>query len=107
MVGDRPFGRDDGDSEGSGAADPAVRRITEGRLWWGVLRFGVPLVVGMALYTTFNLIDMFMISRLENAKEALGALGICDMVAALPKEQRLRVRQRAVRPGVEEDFVKG
>src|SRR5438128_468435 len=66
------------------AEDPAVRRITQGSLAWGVLRFGVPLVVGMALYTTFNLIDMFMISRLENAKAALGALGLCDMVAALP-----------------------
>jgi putative MATE family efflux protein len=66
------------------AASRAVRRITEGSLAWGVLWFGVPLVVGMALYTTFNLIDMFMISRLENAKAALGALGICDMVAALP-----------------------
>src|SRR5215813_12578899 len=66
------------------AEDPAVRRLTEGPLALSILRFGVPLVVGMGLYTTFNLIDMFMISRLENAKAALGALGICDMVAALP-----------------------
>jgi putative MATE family efflux protein len=66
------------------AEDEAVRRVTEGPLWWGVLRFGLPLVAGMALYTSFNLVDMFMISRIENAKAALGALGICDMVAALP-----------------------
>lgn len=64
--------------------DRSVRRLTSGPLAWGVLRFGMPLVVGMTLYTTFNLIDMFMISRLENAKVALAALGICDMVAALP-----------------------
>lgn len=74
-----------GDGEGPGApSDPAIARLLEGPLFAGVLRFGTPLVVGMALYTTFNLIDMFMISRLENAKAALGALGICDMVAALP-----------------------
>ncbi len=58
-------------------------RLTQGKLSWGVLRFGLPLVVGMALHTTFNLIDMFMISRLENGTEGLAALGVCDMVAAL------------------------
>src|SRR5688572_11722550 len=69
---------------GTAKSERAVKRILEGPLGWGILRFGFPLVVGMFLYTTFNLIDMFMISRLENAKAALGALGICDMVAALP-----------------------
>lgn len=64
--------------------DPATRRLLEGSLAWGVLRFGLPLVVGMALYTTFNLVDMFMISRLEDAATALAALGICDMIAAIP-----------------------
>jgi putative MATE family efflux protein len=62
----------------------ALERILSGPLFPGILRFGFPLVVGMFLYTTFNLIDMFMISRLENAKAALGAIGICDMVGALP-----------------------
>lgn len=60
-----------------------VRRLTEGRLVWNVLRFGTPLVVGMVLHTAFNLIDMFMISRLPNGTEAVAALGICDMVAAV------------------------
>ncbi|MCB9708586.1 MAG: MATE family efflux transporter [Myxococcales bacterium] len=58
-------------------------RLTKGKLSWGVLRFGMPLVVGMALHTTFNLIDMFMISRLEEGTAGLAALGVCDMVAAL------------------------
>src|SRR5262249_20642226 len=58
-------------------------RILHGPLAWSVARFGVPLVVGMFLYTLFNLIDMFMISRLEGSEAALGALAICDMVAAL------------------------
>ncbi|MEM9193570.1 MAG: MATE family efflux transporter, partial [Myxococcota bacterium] len=39
--------------------------------------------MGMILHTSFNLIDMFMISRLENATAALAALGLCDMIAAL------------------------
>jgi putative MATE family efflux protein len=37
----------------------------------------------MILHTTFNLIDMYMISRLEESTAALAALGICDMVAAV------------------------
>ncbi|MEZ4288085.1 MAG: MATE family efflux transporter [Polyangiales bacterium] len=41
------------------------------------------MVVGMVLHTLFNLIDMFMISRLPNASAALAALAICDMVAAI------------------------
>lgn len=65
-------------------AERSVKRILEDPLAPGILRFGFPLVVGMFLYTTFNLIDMFIISRLENSAAALGALGICDMVAALP-----------------------
>lgn len=60
-----------------------VRRITHASLPFGVLRFGGPLVVGMALHTTFNLIDMFMVSRLAEGAAALAALGICDMLAAV------------------------
>ena len=69
---------------GSGArALAAVKRITEGPLALGVARFGLPLVVGMALHTTFNLVDMFMIGRLPNGGLGLAALAICDMVAAV------------------------
>jgi putative MATE family efflux protein len=60
-----------------------VARLTERGLGLGVLRFGLPLVVGMVLHTLFNLVDMFMIGRLEEATAALAALGICDMVAAI------------------------
>jgi putative MATE family efflux protein len=60
-----------------------VERLTEGRLVLGVLRFGAPLVVGMILHTAFNLVDMFMIGRLPNGTEAVAAVGICDMVAAV------------------------
>lgn len=60
-----------------------VLRITHGHLGWGVARFGLPLVVGMVLHTAFNLIDMFMISRLPNGAAGLAALGLCDMIAAI------------------------
>ncbi len=60
-----------------------VRRITHASLPLGVARFGGPLVLGMALHTTFNLIDMFMVSRLAEGAAALAALGICDMLAAV------------------------
>jgi putative MATE family efflux protein len=65
------------------AAEATVRRVTEGPLATGVLRFGLPLVVGMALHTAFNLVDMVMIGRLPNGTAGLAALGLCDMVAAL------------------------
>lgn len=59
------------------------RRLVEAGLGLGVLRFGGPLVLGMVLHTLFNLVDMFMISRLPDSGAALAALGLCDMVAAV------------------------
>ncbi len=61
----------------------ARRRIVESHLGWGMLRFGAPLAIGMALHTLFNLVDLFMVSRLPNASAALAALGLCDMVTAI------------------------
>ncbi|HTA93656.1 MAG TPA: MATE family efflux transporter [Polyangiaceae bacterium] len=50
-----------------------------------VARFGTPLALGMGLQTGFNLIDAYVISRLGGAVAgpALGAIGICDQLAAL------------------------
>ncbi len=50
-----------------------------------MLRFGAPLALGMGLQTAFNLVDAFIISRLGGATAgpALGAIGICDQLAAL------------------------
>ena len=56
----------------------ARRRFVDAGLSLGVLRFGGPLVVGMVLHTLFNLVDMFMISRLPGSSAALAALGLCD-----------------------------
>lgn len=58
------------------------QRLLEGSLTLGILRFGLPLAAAMGLHLGFNLVDMFMISRVEGATEALAALGVCDMLAA-------------------------
>lgn len=57
-------------------------RLLEGSLTLGILRFGLPLAAAMGLHLCFNLVDMFMISRVEGATDALAALGVCDMLAA-------------------------
>ncbi len=48
-------------------------------------RFGTPLALGMALQTTFNLVDAYLVAHLphDEVGAALGALGICDQIAAL------------------------
>ena len=60
-------------------------RILNAPLGLAMLRFGTPLALGMGLQTAFNLIDAFVISRLGagTAGPALGAIGICDQLAAL------------------------
>jgi putative MATE family efflux protein len=65
--------------------DKATRRILEGPLGREIARFGAPLALGMALQTTFNLVDAYLISHLpiEEVGPSIGALGICDQVAAL------------------------
>lgn len=60
-------------------------RIREGSIPFEVARFGAPLALGMGLQVTFNLVDAYLISRLPHdvAGPALGAIGICDQLAAL------------------------
>lgn len=60
-------------------------RILSGPLAWEVARFGAPLALGMALQTTFNLVDAYLIAQLpkDELGAAVGAIGICDQVAAL------------------------
>ena len=60
-------------------------RILAGRVGPAVLRFGAPIALGMGLQTTFNLVDAYVIARLqpEVAGPALGALGICDQLSAI------------------------
>jgi putative MATE family efflux protein len=66
-------------------AKASAGRILSGKLPLEVMRFGAPLALGMGLQTAFNLIDAFVISRLGGsvAGPALGAIGICDQLAAL------------------------
>jgi putative MATE family efflux protein len=65
--------------------DIATRRILEGPLARELARFGTPLALGMALQTTFNLVDAYLIGQLPQVEvgPAVGALGICDQVAAI------------------------
>ena len=64
---------------------PESSRILAGPLWREVARFGTPLAVGMALQTTFNLVDAYLVAQLprEDVGADIGALGICDQIAAL------------------------
>ncbi len=69
----------------AGAIDVRTERILRGPLAREVLRFGAPLAIGMGLQTTFNLVDAYIIARLPSdvSGPALGAIGICDQLAAL------------------------
>lgn len=66
-------------------AEPRESRILKGPLAWEVARFGTTLALGMALQTTFNLVDAYLIAQLPKSEvdAAVGAIGICDQVAAL------------------------
>lgn len=66
------------------AAD-APSRILARPIPTEMLRFGLPIALGMGLQTTFNLVDAYVIARLqpEVAGPALGALGICDQLSAI------------------------
>lgn len=67
------------------AVDQRSERILNGPLPLEVLRFGAPLALGMGLQTAFNLVDAYIIARLPSdvSGPSLGAIGICDQLAAL------------------------
>ena len=67
------------------ALDRRTERILNGPLPLEVLRFGAPLGLGMGLQTAFNLVDAYIIARLPSdvSGPSLGAIGICDQLAAL------------------------
>jgi putative MATE family efflux protein len=63
----------------------AVERILNGPLASEAARFGFPLAVGMGLQTTFNLVDAYIIARLQGttATASMAAIANCDNVAAV------------------------
>lgn len=63
----------------------AVDRILNGPLATEAARFGFPLAVGMGLQTTFNLVDAYIIARLQGttATASMAAIANCDNVAAV------------------------
>jgi len=72
-------------SERPTSSEKADQRLIQGPLGLEVLRFGTPIALGMGLQTVFNLVDAYVIGRLEPsvAGPALGAIGICDQLTAL------------------------
>ena len=74
-------------SDATSSAGPVSvpNRILDGPLAREVARFGTPLALGMALQTTFNLVDAYLVGQLPRTEvgAAIGALGICDQIAAL------------------------
>jgi putative MATE family efflux protein len=67
------------------SGDGPSGRILSGPLSTRIFRFGAPLAIGMGLQTVFNLVDAYLISRLDAdvAGPSLGAIGICDQIAAI------------------------
>jgi putative MATE family efflux protein len=67
------------------SGDRSAARILEGSLGVEIARFGTPLALGMGLQTVFNLVDAYLLGHLDSgtAGPALGAIGICDQLAAL------------------------
>ena len=65
--------------------EPDPGRILTRPIPTEMLRFGLPIALGMGLQTTFNLVDAYVIARLhpDVAGPALGALGICDQLSAI------------------------
>ncbi len=61
------------------------RRIVEGPLALELARFGTPLAIGTGLQVTFNLVDAWILGKMPQADvgPAMGALGICDQIAAI------------------------
>src|SRR4029079_5321764 len=59
-------------------------RIVSGPLAREIARFGTPLALGMALQTTFNLVDAYLIARLPSGEVGApgGVIGSGDRVAA-------------------------
>ncbi len=67
------------------ALEKTSYRILAAPLAREVFRFGLPLAIGMGLQTAFNLVDKYLIGQLppEIRGAGLGAIGICDQLAAL------------------------
>jgi MATE family, multidrug efflux pump len=68
------------------APDRALdERILTSPLWPNVLRFGVPLALGMGLQTSFNLVDVYILAGLggHEGSTALGAIGVADLIGAV------------------------
>jgi putative MATE family efflux protein len=58
--------------------------VTEAPLLRGILKFGSPLVVAMGLGAIFNLVDLWVVARMADAKVAVAAVSIPSLVNTIP-----------------------
>lgn len=58
--------------------------ILSGSLLTGLLRFGLPLSMGMGLHALFNVVDMVVVGHLPEGADALSVLAVCDLLAMIP-----------------------
>ncbi len=58
--------------------------ITEAPLLRGIAAFGLPLVAAMMLAALFNLVDIFIVARLDNPEVAVAAVTIPSLLNSLP-----------------------
>jgi putative MATE family efflux protein len=67
------------------ALTAAEQRIMARPLAPALARFGLPLALGMGLQTSFNLVDVYILSGLGGhaGSVALGAIAIADLIAAI------------------------
>jgi putative MATE family efflux protein len=56
--------------------------LTRGRLFWRLVTFGIPLVLGMFFHSLFNLVDLIIVGRL--GPYALGAVNQASLINFIP-----------------------
>jgi putative MATE family efflux protein len=59
-------------------------RLTEEPLFRATVRFGLPLVVAMGLGAVFNLVDLWVVGMMPNARDAVAGVGIASTVNSIP-----------------------
>lgn len=57
--------------------------LTRGTTLGNVLRFGLPLVIGMAGHAFFNLVDMFMVAKWAEGEGQTGAMGAVHLATTI------------------------
>src|SRR5262245_28564183 len=65
-------------------APPASLEPTRAPLLKGIVLFGTPLVIAMALGALFNLVDLWVVGRMPHPEVAISAVSIPSLVNSIP-----------------------